>query len=243
LLEHIRTFVRSVETASFTAVALEQQQSRPTVSRQISALEEHLGVRLMQRTTRALTLTDEGQTYYDHARAFLDKVEAAGETVRPGQPEITGHLRIAAPEAFTRLHLMPRMKRFLADDPQVRLDLLQGDRSVDLVEEGIDLAIRIGRITDQRLIARKIGEMRRITVATPAYWPLYGRPGHPQDLTGHDCIIYTGLATVDEWRFSSQDGRGHMVRGKGRVRVKASEGMRSVVLEGLGGLRWCRRGC
>ncbi len=234
LLEHIRTFARAVETGSFTAVALEQQQSQPTVSRQISALEEHLGVRLLQRTTRALTLTDEGRTYYEHARALLEATESAAIAVRPGQAAVSGQLRIAAPLAFARLHLMPRIKRFLAAHPALTTDWVLGDRPVDLVEEGVDLAIRIGRITDQSLIARRIGEMRRITVATPDYWLRNGRPTHPEELTSHDCIVYTGLATMDEWHFRAMDGSPRIVRVKGRIRVSASEGMRSAVLEGLG---------
>jgi len=234
LLEHIRTFARAVETGSFTAVAVEQQQSQPTVSRQISALEEHLGVRLMQRTTRVLTLTDEGRTYYEHARALLEAVDAAAMAARPGEAAVSGQLRIAAPVAFARLHLMPRMKRFLAEHPALTTDWLLGDKPIDLVEEGVDLAIRIGRITDQSLIARKIGEMRRVTVATPDYWVRNGRPTHPEGLKAHDCIVYTGLATVDEWHFSGRDGAPQVVRVKGRIRVNASEGVRSAVLEGLG---------
>jgi len=233
LLEHIRTFVRAVETGSFTAVAAEQGQSQPTVSRQISALEDHLGVRLMQRTTRALTLTDEGRGYYANARGLLDAVEEAAMAVRPNA-EVRGMLRIAAPLAFARLHLMPRIARFLADHPDLRTDWVLGDRPVDLVEEGVDLAIRIGRITDQGLIARRIGEMRRVTVARPDYFARNGRPLHPHDLTGHDCIVYTGLATVDEWHFVGPDGARIVVKVSGRVRVSASEGMRSALLEGLG---------
>ncbi len=233
LFEHIRTFVRAVETGSFTAVAAEQGQSQPTVSRQISALEDHLGVRLMQRTTRALTLTEEGRSYYSHARALLDAVDEAALAVRP-DTAARGLLRIAAPLAFARLHLMPRMARFLADHPDLRTDWVLGDRPVDLVEEGVDLAIRIGRVADQGLIARKIGQMRRVTVARPDYFARAGRPRHPTDLTAHDCIVYTGLATVDEWHFSGPDGAPIAVRVSGRVRVNASEGMRSALLEGLG---------
>lgn len=233
LLEHIRTFVRAVETGSFTAVAAEQGQSQPTVSRQISALEDHLGVRLMQRTTRVLTLTDEGRSYYAHARGLLDAVEEAALAVRP-DAAVRGTLRIAAPLAFARLHLMPRMARFLDDHPDLRTDWVLGDRPVDLVEEGVDLAIRIGRVTDQGLIARKIGLMRRVTVARPDYFARAGRPLHPSDLTLHDCIVYTGLATVDEWHFTDPDGAPIVVKVSGRVRVSASEGMRSALLEGLG---------
>ncbi|AZL59519.1 LysR family transcriptional regulator [Tabrizicola piscis] len=233
LLEHICTFVRAVETGSFTAVAAEQGQSQPTVSRQISALEDHLGVRLMQRTTRALTLTDEGRSYYAHARGLLDAVEEAALAVRP-DAAVRGTLRIAAPLAFARLHLMPRMARFLDNHPDLRTDWVLGDRPVDLVEEGVDLAIRIGRVTDQGLIARKIGLMRRVTVARPDYFARAGRPQHPADLTAHDCIVYTGLATVDEWHFAGPDGAPIIVKVSGRVRVNASEGMRSALLEGLG---------
>lgn len=233
LLEHIRTFVRAVETGSFTAVAAEQGQSQPTVSRQISALEDHLGVRLMQRTTRALTLTEEGQSYYAHARAVLDTVEEAALSVRP-EAEARGTLRIAAPLAFARLHLMPRMARFLEAHPALRTDWVLGDRPVDLVEEGIDLAIRIGRVTDQGLIARRIGQMRRVTVARPDYFARAGRPQHPHDLTAHDCIVYTGLSTVDEWHFTAPDTSPIVVKVSGRVRVSASEGMRAALLEGLG---------
>jgi DNA-binding transcriptional LysR family regulator len=194
LLEHVRTFVRAVETGSFTAVAAEQGQSQPTVSRRITALEEHLGARLLQRTTRALALTDEGRAYYEQAVALLDAADAAGAAVRPGAGAATGTLRVAAPLAFARLHVMPRLGRFLAAHPALRTDWVLGDRAVDLVEEGVDLAIRIGRVTDQALVARRIGETRRVTVATPAYWARVGQPVHPEDLHGHDCIVYTGLA-------------------------------------------------
>lgn len=233
LFGHIRTFVRAVETGSFTAVAAEQGQSQPTVSRQILALEDHLGVRLMQRTTRALTLTDEGRSYYAHARALLDALEEAQDSVRPGA-EVRGSLRIAAPVAFARLHLMPRIGRFLDAHPEVKTDWLLGDRSVDLVEEGVDLAIRIGRVADQGLIVRRIGQMRRITVARPNYFARHGRPKHPEDLKTHDCIVYTGLATVDEWHFAGKDGTPIVVKVAGRVRVNASEGMLAALLEGLG---------
>jgi DNA-binding transcriptional LysR family regulator len=222
-----------VETGSFTAVAAEQGQSQPTVSRQISALEDHLGARLMQRTTRALTLTDEGRSYYAHARALLDAADEAQRSVRPAA-ELRGTLRIAAPLAFARLHLLPRLGRFLDAHPGLRTDWLLGDRPVDLVEEGVDLAIRIGRVTEQGLIQRRIGLMRRITVARPDYFAHHGRPLHPQDLERHDCIVFTGLSTVDEWHYSGRDGAPIVVKVSGRVRVSASEGMRAALLEGLG---------
>lgn len=234
LLEHVRTFVRVAETGSFTAVAAEQGQSQPTVSRQISALEERLGVRLLQRSTRALAITEAGRTYLALAKELLESAEAAEAAMRLDRTMVSGTLRIAAPIAFARLHLMPLMAGFLEAYPQLRTEWRLGDRSVDLVEEGIDVAIRIGQITEQGLVARRIGETRRITVATPAYWRRYGRPKVPSNLTGHDCIVYTGLATVDEWHFSGADGVKEVVRISGRIRIDASEGMRAAVLEGLG---------
>ncbi len=233
LLEHIRVFVRAVETGSFTAVAAELGQSQPTVSRQITALEDHLGVRLMQRTTRALALTEEGRSYYTHARALLDAAEEAALSVRPNA-EVRGLLRIAAPLAFARLHLMPRLGAFLARHPDLRTDWVLGDGAVDLVEEGVDLAIRIGHVADHGLIVRRIGQMKRITVARPDYFERYGRPAHPDDLRRHDCIVYTGLSTVDEWHFMGPDKAPIAVRVSGRVRVSASEGMRAALFEGLG---------
>lgn len=233
LLEHIRTFVRVVETGSFTAVATEQGQSQPTVSRQVAALEAHLGVRLLQRSTRALAPTEEGRAYYAHARGLLDAEEEAAESVRPGGGA-RGTLRIAAPLAFARLHLLPRLGAFLADHPGLRTDWLLGDRPVDLVEEGVDMGVRIGRVTDPGLIVRRIGRMRRITVARPDHFDRHGRPARPEDLTRHDCIVYTGLSTLDEWHFTGPDGSPIAVRVSGRVRVSASEAMRAAVLEGLG---------
>ncbi len=234
LLEHIRTFVRSVETGSFTAVANEQGQSQPTISRQISALEDHLGVRLMQRTTRALTLTEEGRAYYTHARTLLDATEQAALAVKPGAAQVSGRLRIAAPLAFARLHLMPRLRAFLTAHPDLTTDWVLGDRPVDLVEEGVDLAVRIGQVTDQSLIARRIGGTRRLTLATSEYIAEYGTPEHPDDLKDHNCIVYTGLATRNEWHFLCPKTGAITVRVSGRVQVSASEGMRTAVLEGLG---------
>jgi len=234
LLEHMRTYVRSVETGSFTAVAIEQGQTQPTVSRQISALEEYLGARLLHRTTRALAQTEEGRTFYEHARSVLDATEQAALAVRPGGSQIKGTLRIAAPVAFARLHLMPRLSTFLKAHPDLETEWVLGGRQIDLVEEGVDMAIRIGTVTEHGLIVRRIGETRRLVVATPDYLAERGVPDTPDALRHHDCIIYTGLATRDEWHFRDREGKPLAVRVEGRVRVNASEGVRATVLEGLG---------
>lgn len=234
LIEHIRTFVRAAETGSFTQVAAEQQQSQPTVSRQISTLEDHLGVRLMQRTTRALSLTEEGRAYLVYARELLDTADQAAQAIRPGSGQVSGRLRIAAPLAFTRLHLFPMLAPFLNAHPDLRTDWVVDDRPIDLVEAGVDVAIRIGEITDLGLIARRIGKTRRRLLATPAYLDGRDAPQRPADLLAHDCIVYTGLADRNAWRFSGPSAEPETVRVSGRVQVSASEAVRAAVLGGFG---------
>ena len=233
LVALFRTFVRVAEAGSFTAVATEFNTSQPTVSRQIAALEEQLGALLFQRTTRALTLTDDGRVLYEQARQALDSVQQALVSVgrRRGAP--SGTLRLACPVVFGRLHIVPHLPAFLERFGGVAIDLIMNDGFTDLVEEGIDLAIRIGEITDPALIARRIGTTRRVTVASPSYLAARGAPSHPNDLAGHDCIVYSRLATGSRWEFSSADGPVG-VQVSGRLRVNNSEGVREGVLRGLG---------
>jgi DNA-binding transcriptional LysR family regulator len=233
LLTPMQTFVRVVETGSFTAVAAEQSTSQPTISRQVAALEEHLGARLLTRTTRALTLTDDGRAFYEHALRALEAVGEAENAVGRRQAKPTGTLRLAVPVVLGRRHIVPRLARFLARYPAVSIDLVMGDGFVDLVEQGIDLAIRVGEITDQSLVARRIGMVRRLTVASPAYLEARDKPRTPDDLKGHDCIVYTRLATGNRWYFESSDGP-LSVTVSGRYRVDNSEAVREGVLAGLG---------
>lgn len=233
LLGPMRTFVRVVEAGSFTAVAAEQSSSQPTISRQIAALEEHLGARLLTRTTRALTLTDDGRAFYEHALRALEAVGEAEHSVGRRQAKPTGTLRLAVPVVLGRRHIVPRLARFLARYPEVAIDLSMSDGFVDLVEQGIDLAIRVGEITDQSLVARKIGMVRRITVASPAYLQAEGTPRKPSDLKNHACIVYTRLATGNRWHFESRDGP-LSVTVAGRFSVDNSEAVREGVLAGLG---------
>lgn len=233
LLGPMRTFVRVVEAGSFTSVAAEQSTTQPTISRQVAALEEHLGARLLTRTTRALTLTDDGRAFYEHALRALEAVGEAENAVGRRQAKPTGTLRLAVPVVLGRRHIVPRLARFLARYPEVSIDLAMSDGFVDLVEQGIDLAIRVGEITDQSLVARKIGMVRRLTVASPAYLKAKGTPRTPEDLARHDCIVYTRLATGNRWHFESKDGP-LAVTVSGRYRVDNSEAVREGVLAGLG---------
>jgi DNA-binding transcriptional LysR family regulator len=228
-----RSFVRVVEAGSFTAVADELGSTQPTVSRQIAALEVHLGCVLFQRSTRALTLTDDGRTFYALAQRTLEAAAEAETAVgrRKGRP--TGTLRLACPVVFGRLHVVPRLGRFLERYPDVAVDLVMNDGFADLVEDGIDLAIRIGEVSEQDLVVRRIGMTRRVTVASPGYLAARGEPAQPSDLETHDCIVYTRLSTGASWRFDGPDGP-ISVRVAGRLRVNNSEGVREAALGGTG---------
>jgi DNA-binding transcriptional LysR family regulator len=233
LLAPMRTFVRVVEAGSFTAVASELGTSQPTISRQIAALEEHLGARLLTRTTRALALTDDGRAFYEHAIRAIEAVGEAENAVGRRRSEPTGSLRLALPVVLGRLHVVPRLPRFLARYPQVSLELAMSDAFADLVEQGIDLALRVGVVADPGLVTRRIGTVRRLTVASPAYLARYGAPRTPQDLTDHECIVFTRLATVNRWHFEGEGGP-VAVDVAGRCRVDNSEAVRQGVLAGLG---------
>jgi DNA-binding transcriptional LysR family regulator len=233
LLGPMQTFVRVVEAGSFTAVAAQMGTTQPTISRQIAALEEHLGARLLTRTTRALTLTDDGRAYYEHVLRVLEAVGEAETAVGRRRSNPSGLLRMATPVVFGRLHIVPRLPAFLARHPEVSIELSMSDTFTELAEQGIDLAIRVGNITDPGLIAKRIGVVRRVTVASPAYIRSHGTPRTPQDLAVHECILYTRLATGNRWEFSGADGP-LTVEIKGRFQADNSDAVREGVLAGLG---------
>ncbi len=233
LLLAMRSFVRVVETGSFTAVAREMRTAQPSVSKHVAWLEHHLGNRLMERTTRRLSLTQEALEYYERAKAILGEIEHAERIVRHGRSEITGLLRIACPVGFGRFQIVPRLRSFLTLHPHVRIDLRMSDAIVDLLEEGVDVAIRIGELADANLIARPLGTTHRVVVAAPSYLRGRSTPRHPRDLAAHECVIYSGLATRNEWRFDGPHGA-ESVRVQGRFEVNSSEGVREAVLAGMG---------
>ena len=233
ILVPMQTFVRVVEAGSFTAVAAQLNTTQPTISRQIAALEEHLGTRLLTRTTRALTLTDDGRAFYEHALRALEAMVEAENAVGRRRNRPSGLLRMAAPVVFGRLHIVPRLPAFLARYGDVSIDLVMSDTFTDLAEQGIDLAIRVGEITDPGLIAKRIGAVRRITVASPAYLKAHGTPRAPADLAAHACIVYTRLATGNRWVFASDSGP-LIVEVTGRYRADNSEAVREGVVAGLG---------
>jgi DNA-binding transcriptional LysR family regulator len=233
VLPLFRSFIRVVEAGSFSAVAREAGTSQPTISRQVAALEAHLGCLLIQRTTRSLTLTEDGRAFYETARRALEAITEAETSVgrRKGRP--TGTLRLSAATVMGRLHILPRLPRFLDRHPDLGVDLMLGDGFTDLVEQGIDLALRVGVLDDPSLIARRIGLSRRVVAATPDYLARKGIPATPDDLRRHDCVVFAGLATGTSWPFEGPEGR-IAIPVTGRLRVDSTEAVRAATLQGLG---------
>lgn len=233
LLAAMKLFNRVADSGGFSTVARELGTTQPTVSRTIAALETHLGVRLLNRSSRAVTLTNDGRLFHDLAERALEAVSDAETGVgrRRGLP--SGLLRLGCPVAFGRLHVAPRIGAFLDRYPDVEVQLMMTDAFVDLVGEGLDLAIRVGDLSDPSLIARRIGTTRRVTVASRDYIARRGIPAVPADLTQHDCIVYTRLATGHRWHF---EGRGGpiAVDVRGRFSADNSEAVREAVLSGAG---------
>lgn len=221
-------FARAVETGSLSAVARELGIGQPNVSRHLASLEAQVGARLMHRSTRRLTLTSEGERYYAELRPALDALREAESNAR-GEDHPAGLLRATAPTALARYKILPLVKPFLARYPEIDLDLQIGDRMIDLVEEGVDVAIRVGDLRDSALRARRIGTARRVCVASSDYLAAHGTPQTPLDLPRHQCVLFSLLATGAVWPFE----RAPITVG-GRFRVNSLEGVRAAVLDGLG---------
>lgn len=203
-LRAMEVFVRIVESGSLTAAASALGVSAPSVVRSLAALERVLGVRLLNRTTRRSSLTDEGREYYERCRRVLSEIEAADAALSARRVEPRGRLRLTAPVMYGRMRVAPIVTAFAARYPDVEVELLLLDRVVDLVEEGIDAAIRISRLPESSLVAIGVGETRRVLCAAPAYLRRAGTPKSPADLADHRCIVFTGLTRNNEWSFAGE---------------------------------------
>lgn len=232
-LNAMAIFVRVVERGSFSAVARELQTSQPTVSKVLRALESELGGKLIARSTRQLSLTDEGQRYYNECRNILSAVESAELSFQSGRESIAGHLRIGSSVSFGRLQIAPRLAPFLRQHPGLTIDLQLSDQNQDLISEGLDVTFRIGELNDSGLIARHLGFTHRVTVAAPAYLQQHGQPHTPQDLRAHNCLQFNLLSSQNLWLYE-KEGRRHEVRIKGNAQSNNSEAIREMVLAGLG---------
>jgi DNA-binding transcriptional LysR family regulator len=232
-LHAIEVFVRVVETGSFSAAARDLRIGQPAVSKVIAGLEARLGVRLLIRSTRRLSPTDAGQAYYEKARRIVVDADEAETAARGLGRGLEGRLRVCAPVTFARLHITPKLGSFLEAHPKLRLELVMDDRNVDLLEENVDVAIRLGDLADSSLTARKIGEAERLVVASPEYLARHGSPRSPGELVGHAAIVYTPNAGVEQWRF--RKGTSDVsVSVPSRLVCTAAEGVREAVLAGLG---------
>ncbi len=201
-LDAMQAFVTVADLRGFAPAARKLRLSPPAVTRLVAALENRLGARLLQRTTRSVTLTDAGARYLERARRILADVEEAeiaaeGERARP-----SGRLVISAPVGFGRRHVSPVLTSYLKRYRDVSAELRLEDRMINLVEEGVDVAVRVGHLADSSLVARHVGDMRRIVVASPGYLKSRGEPKKPQDIASHDIIRFGGNSGSDEWRFA-----------------------------------------
>lgn len=232
-LEAMSLFVATVEAGSLSAAARRAGVPLATVSRKLSELEKHLKTRLLNRSTRRLTLTDAGQSYLIACRRILDEVGEAERTAAGEYSSPTGELVITAPVVFGRVHVLPVITGFLAAYPQVDIRLALSDRITQLAEEHIDLAVRIGELPDSTMVAIRVGSIRRIVCASPAYLAAHGTPATPPELAGHDCITFEGLGAPAPWSF----GTGRMetnVPVRSRLQVNTAEAAIDAAIAGLG---------
>ena len=234
----MQTYVRVVETGSFSAVARELSTTQSAISKQVAGLEKYLGVRLLARTTRAVTPTDAGLRYFEEARRLVGEIGEAEGHLRHGERALAGPLRVATAVGYGLRVLLPHVQSFMREHPHVQLDLKLDDGFVDLVEQGIDVAVRIGPLADSSLIARRIATSRRLLVAGKKYLEQGGKnkamPCIPQDLLSHPCIVYTELRARNHWEFSTADGSSVSVRVQGPLQTNSSEVLRAAVLAGQG---------
>lgn len=227
-------FARVVEARSFTAAAQRLGVSKSVASARVSQLEQRLGLRLLQRTTRRLSLTTEGMALYEHAARVAAAADQAAAMAAGSAPEPRGVLRVSAPVAFAQLHLSAPIGAFLERYPRVRVELTLADRLVDLVAEGIDVAIRISaRLRDSSLVGRKLLDDHTVVCASPAYLARKGTPAVPADLLHHDCMRYSLLAPEDEWRFRAE-GRSFAVPVAARFSAASGVVLREAALAGIG---------
>lgn len=232
-LSAMETFVRVIEAGSFSGAATQLRVGQPAVSKTIAQLEDRLGVRLLLRSTHGLTATEAGRNFYERAKRSIEEAEEAELAARGASAALAGRLRISAPVTFARLQIVPRLPVFFAKYPAVDVDLVLEDRNVDLIEAGIDVALRLGAQPDSTLTARKIAECQAVVVGAPEYLDATGRPRVPTDLQAHQAIIYDQRQGGEVWTFH-QGAAEIAVMVNGKLRVSAAEGVREAVFAGLG---------
>ncbi|MDO1582582.1 LysR family transcriptional regulator [Rhizobium oryzicola] len=230
-LQQMTAFVRVVETGSFSAAARRIGVGQPAISKTIAQLEDRLQVRLLVRSTHGLSPTDAGIRFYERAKTAIQEADEAELEARGAGAGLSGRLRVCAATTFARLMIVPHLPAFMAEHPELEVDVVLDDRVIDLVSEGIDIALRMGELADSSAIARRITTGRRSVVATSAYLERHGVPKVPADLASHQALVYTQLG--NSWTFR-KDGTEASVVVSGRARFTAAEGIRAAVLAHMG---------
>jgi DNA-binding transcriptional LysR family regulator len=232
-LDGIAAFARVVACGSFSAAAERLKLSKSAISAHVQRLEERLGTRLLHRSTRSLSLTEAGAAYYRHCVRILAEAEAAEQAAVALQREPRGTLRISAPDTFGWMHVAPAIPDFLKRYPDLSIDIALSAKHVDLVDEGLDLAIRIGALTDSALVVRKLAPSRIVLCAAPGYLRTHGEPDQPQALAAHNCLCASVTPWGNEWRLAAKQKEARVVV-SGSVRANSAETLRAAALGGLG---------
>jgi DNA-binding transcriptional LysR family regulator len=229
IAQWMQSFVAVADAGSFSIAAGRLGLTQSTVSKQIVALESHLSVRLLQRTTRSLALTDEGSAFYEAAIRALAAIDEAQASTGP-KGDAQGLLRVTMPLTLAESRLIAIIADFMGHHPRIQIDMSLSDHALNLVADNIDVAIRVGRLVDSGLVSRKIGVARRVVVASPDYLARAGRPSVPADLQAHNCLLYSLLATGARWGFAS----GQSVSVSGNFKTDSPNALRTAALEGVG---------
>ena len=230
----LEAFIAVVEAGSFTAAAERLDTAKSAVSRRVTALEERLGVQLLRRTTRRLNLTETGRSFYEHSARIIADLDEAEAAVLQQHGELRGKLRIALPLSFGTRHMYTPIAAFSREHPRVSFDLNLNDRRIDLIAEGVDLAVRIGRLADSTLIARRLFDARTVICASPAYLEQRGMPQTPDDLLDHDCLAYSNLPDPVKWVCTDSEGVSHAVDVPAKMMASSGDFLCAAAREGLG---------
>jgi len=230
-ISDLMVFTQAVKGGSLSAAGRELGISLAVASKRLQRLEEQLGVRLLNRSTRQLSLTEQGAEYYEYCVRILAELEEGEELVTRGSKQPKGNLKVTVPSAFGRLHVAPLVSEFLARYPAIKLTLHLSDSLVDIIDQGYDLAVRIGELKDSSLVAKSIGLDRRVVVATPSYLARYGAPRSPLELTGHNALLFAGK---DHWEFTGPNGEDVNVKVSGNLETNNCDALREAIFADLG---------
>ncbi|KFX66612.1 LysR family transcriptional regulator [Paraburkholderia fungorum] len=231
--QELNAFIAVVEAGGFTAAARRTGDSQSAISKAIGALERRLGVALFIRSTRSVTLTDQGQRYYDRTKPLLDEMDDADSELTSSTHSVSGPIRIAASGTFGRLHVLPLIPDLLSLNPGLQVDLILSDFVRDMVEDGIDLAIRVGPVNDPDAIVRRVASTPLVCVGSRRYFEQRGMPKTPAELVDHNCLVYRGLTEPTHWPFVGPEGR-FSVSVRGNLSSNSIETIRAGVLAGVG---------